>query len=191
MNFLSIFDIIQPAKILLLPSKHEIIIVPSNHSFFQYCVSNIGLFIAVAIVWRTITIWEAIQKRSHKGAVNQSTKLMQNWSKEIKSDTVCYRKVERVINKWGAKEKSQILLSQYWKNYHFERATKIILHFDGSNIFVDCMWVFIIFHINILQFQKVNKTYYKTYLEMFFPFFSRIESSCFRCYFKSIENNYI
>ena len=32
-------------EILLLPTKYEIIIVPSNHSFFQYCDSNIGLFI--------------------------------------------------------------------------------------------------------------------------------------------------
>ena len=35
---------IQPAKLLLLPPKCEIIMVPSNHSFFQYCDSNIGLF---------------------------------------------------------------------------------------------------------------------------------------------------
>ena len=30
-------------KILLLPPKYEIIMVPSNHSIFQYCDSNIGL----------------------------------------------------------------------------------------------------------------------------------------------------
>ena len=37
-------------------------------------------------------------------------------------------------------EKSPILLSQYWKNYHFERVTKIISYFDGSNnIFADCI----------------------------------------------------
>ena len=35
---------IQSAKILLLPPKYEIIMVPSNHSFFQYCDSNIGFF---------------------------------------------------------------------------------------------------------------------------------------------------
>jgi hypothetical protein len=35
---------LQSAKILLLPTKYEIIMVPSNHSFFQYCDSNIGLF---------------------------------------------------------------------------------------------------------------------------------------------------
>ena len=28
----------------MLPSKYEIIMVPSNNSFFQYCDSNIGLF---------------------------------------------------------------------------------------------------------------------------------------------------
>ena len=30
-------EYLQSAKILLLPSKYEIIKVPSNHSFFQYC----------------------------------------------------------------------------------------------------------------------------------------------------------
>jgi hypothetical protein len=35
--------------------------------------------------------------------------------------------------------KSPILLSQYWKDYHFQRVTKIISNFDGSNtVFVDC-----------------------------------------------------
>ena len=71
-----------------------------------------------------ITIWEVIQKRNH----------------EIKSDNFCCsRKVERAITNWGAIEKSPILQSQYWKNYHFKRVPKIISHFDGSNnIFADC-----------------------------------------------------
>ena len=38
------YIILQSAKILLLPPKYEIIMLPSNHSFFQYCDSNIGLF---------------------------------------------------------------------------------------------------------------------------------------------------
>ena len=47
-----------------------------------------------------------------------------NLSKEIKSDNFCYRKVGRAITKWGAIEKSPMLL----------------LLFDGSNnIFVDCI----------------------------------------------------
>ena len=33
--------------------------------------------------------------------MNQSTKLIQNRSKEIKSDNFCYRKVGRAITKWG------------------------------------------------------------------------------------------
>ena len=42
--------------------------------------------------------------------------LYKNWSKEIKSDNFCYRKVGRAITKWGAIEKSPILLSQYsWR----------------------------------------------------------------------------
>ena len=55
-----------------------------------------------------------------KEAMNQSTKHMQNWSKEIKSDNFCYRKVGRAITTWGSIEKSPILLSQYWKNSQFE-----------------------------------------------------------------------
>ena len=35
---------LQSAKILLLPPKYEINMLPSNHSCFQYCDSNIGLF---------------------------------------------------------------------------------------------------------------------------------------------------
>ena len=42
-----------------------------------------------------------------------------NQSKEIKSDNFGYRKVGRAITKWGAIEKSPILLSQFLKNYHF------------------------------------------------------------------------
>ena len=39
-----ILTIVRSAKILLLPPEYEIIMVPSNHSLFQYCDSNIGLF---------------------------------------------------------------------------------------------------------------------------------------------------
>ena len=35
---------IDAKEYILLPPKYEIIMLPSNHSFFQYCNSNIGLF---------------------------------------------------------------------------------------------------------------------------------------------------
>ena len=35
---------IQSAKVLLLPPKYEIIMLPFNHLLFRYCNSNIGLF---------------------------------------------------------------------------------------------------------------------------------------------------
>ena len=58
---------------IILPPKYEIIMVPSNHSNFQYCDSNIGLFsiaplklslfilfvsflVTIAIVGRAITL---------------------------------------------------------------------------------------------------------------------------------------
>ena len=60
--------------------------------------------IAVAIVGRAITVWEAIQKRSHepiyKTYTRATTLLSQSWK----------------ITKGGAIEKSPILLSQYWIN---------------------------------------------------------------------------
>ena len=59
--------------------------------------------------------------------MNQSTKLIQNLSKEIKSDNFCYHKVARVITKWGAIEKSAILLSHYWKNYLFKGKQKLLI----------------------------------------------------------------
>ena len=52
--------------------------------------------------------------------MNQSTKLIQKISKEVKSDNFCYRKVGRAITKWEAIEKSPILLLQYWINEEFE-----------------------------------------------------------------------
>ena len=126
---------LQSAKILLLPPKYEIIMVPSNHSN-----SNIAIAlttIAVAIAGRAITIWEAIQKSSHEQIYKNPYK---NLSIEIKSDNFCYRKVGRAITKWRAIEKNPILRQQYWINYHFQRVTKIISHFDDSNnIFVDCI----------------------------------------------------
>ena len=36
--------LLQSVKILLLLPKYEIIMLPSNHPFFQHCDGNIGLF---------------------------------------------------------------------------------------------------------------------------------------------------
>ena len=65
--------------------------------------------------------------------MNQSKTPIQKRSKEVKSDNFCYRKVGRAITKWGATEKSLILLSQYWKNYYFDMVPKVISHFGGTN----------------------------------------------------------
>ena len=46
--------------------------------------------------------------------------LYKKWSKGIKSDNFCYRKVGRAITKRGAIEKNPILLSQYWINEVFD-----------------------------------------------------------------------
>ena len=92
--------------------------LPSNHSFSQYCDScKRATTIAVAIVGRAITKWEAIQKRSHEPIYKTHTK---NKAKRLRATTFAIAlKVGREITKWGAIEKRPILLSQYWKNYHF------------------------------------------------------------------------
>ena len=66
---------------------------------------------AVARVGRAINIWKAIQKRSHEPIYNTHTKIE---AKRLGATTF-----GRAITKWGAIEKSPILLSQYWKNHHF------------------------------------------------------------------------
>ena len=88
---------LQLGKILLLPPKYEMIIVPSNYSSFQYCYRNIGLF-------------SIAQCKYRKEAMKQSTKLIKNLCKEIKSDNFCYSKVGRAITKWEAIEGKV----QYW-----------------------------------------------------------------------------
>ena len=57
-----------------------------------------------------------MEKKGHKERSKTETKI----SKEVKSDNFCYCKVGRAITKWGAKEKSPILLSQYWIDEEFE-----------------------------------------------------------------------
>ena len=80
---------------ILLPPKYEKNMVPSNHSFFQYCDSNIGLFSIAPC--KVITL---------------------NHFCILLVSVLFYRKVGGAITTWGAIEKSQILLSQYWKKYH-------------------------------------------------------------------------
>ena len=78
-----------------------------------------------------------LSEQYRKEAIDQFAKPIQKRSKDVKSDN--FGKFGRVITKWGAIEKSSILLSKFWKNKHFDEAPKN--HFT-NNIFVD----FIIFH---------------------------------------------
>ena len=63
-----------------------------------------------------ITIWEAIQKRSHESIYKTHKKIE---AKRLRETTFAIAIVGRAITNWGAIEKRSILLSQYWKNYHF------------------------------------------------------------------------
>ena len=73
--------IITASKKILVVSKYEIIMVPSNYSFLQFWVI-------------TMSIWRAIQKRSTKSMYKTDKKK----SKRLRA-TTC--KVERAITKWG------------------------------------------------------------------------------------------
>ena len=57
--------------------------------------------------------------------------MYKKWSKGVKIDNFCYRKVGRAKTTWGAKEKSAILLSQF---NILEEAPKNISHFLGEPI---------------------------------------------------------
>ena len=46
--------------------------------------------------------------------MNQSTQLIKKLKQWDKEQQLCNRKVGRAITKWGAIEKSSILLLQYW-----------------------------------------------------------------------------
>ena len=74
-NFLSLISLFYTVSEQNLYKNSIYNIIVNHCEFFQYCDSNIGLFsiasckaidlptIAVAIVGRAITVWEAIQKK--------------------------------------------------------------------------------------------------------------------------------
>ena len=74
---------IQSVKKLLLPPNFEIIIVPSNHSNFQYCDSLIWLFSIAPckiIPLNPLCILFGIQKRSHEPIYKKRQLLLsQSW----------------------------------------------------------------------------------------------------------------
>ena len=59
---------------------------------------------------REITIWEAIQKRSHVPIYKTYTKIE---AKRLRATTFAICKVGKTITKWGEIEKSPMLLSEY------------------------------------------------------------------------------
>ena len=119
-------DILQSTKILLPLPKYEIIMVPSNHSNFQYfglfsiapckvitlnplcilfCFSSLLLFwwLSLSKVIALPTIFQLYGEQYRKEAMNRSTKLYKNKAKRFRA------KVGRAIIKWGGIEKSPIL----------------------------------------------------------------------------------
>ena len=68
-------------------------------------------FSLIEAIAKNFRCWEAMQKRSHE----PNYKTIKKWSKEVKSNNLCYRTFWKMVMKWGAIDKSSILLSQYWK----------------------------------------------------------------------------
>ena len=85
---------LQSAKILLLPQQFEIIMLSSNHLFFQYCDSNIGLFsiapCKVITLNRLASFFVSVLCFFFNGSL----------SKVIALPTIAI--VGRAITKWGA-----------------------------------------------------------------------------------------
>ena len=126
--------IIQSTKILLLPPKFEIIMLPSNYSFFQYCDSNIGFSLLLLVKLSLLILFASflvsllcfffdgslslkLSLLNYRDSDScRSFSLLKAIAKTAK--TIAVAIIGRAITKWGAIEKSPILLSKYWKNDH-------------------------------------------------------------------------
>ena len=98
-------------------------VVALNFLCFIFSISFRDWFMASFL----LHVWSYRSSNNRDNYVGRNTKkkpwtdllnIYKDWSKEIKSDNFCYRKIGRTITKWGAIEKSSILLSQYWENFH-------------------------------------------------------------------------
>ena len=89
---------------------------------------SVKLSLFLAIVGRAISIWEAIQKRSHEPIYKTHTKIE---AKRL-----------RAITNWGAIEKSNIAIAILKKLKNFKGNKNCFSHFDGrNNIFADCILI--------------------------------------------------
>ena len=104
----------------MLPQKYEIRDSDSCRPFSLLKAIAKRLPLLFANAFKIIKERQLYGKQYRKEAMNKSTILMQKFNKETKSDNFCYRKVGTAITNCGTIEKSPILLSKYWKNYHFQ-----------------------------------------------------------------------
>ena len=81
-------------------------------------MQNRATSIGVAIVGRVTTIRGAIKKRSHKSIFDIHNRC-QTFRKDNKSSNFFSNKDEGAITKLGAKVKSLVFISQYWKSVNF------------------------------------------------------------------------
>ena len=95
--------LIQLAKILLLPPKYEIIMVPSNHSFFQYCDRNIRLFSIAPCKVITHPYLDSCRSFSLLKAIAIRLPLLfANAFKSVMSDNYCCRNSWKSDNYMGS-----------------------------------------------------------------------------------------
>ena len=94
--------------------------------------------IAVAIVGRAITIWLAMQERSHEQIYKTNTK---NEAKRLWSKTFAIKKLKERFNCMGSNRKKSNIAIAILKIVHFEKVPKNISYFgDTNNIFVKLVY---------------------------------------------------
>ena len=132
-----------------------LLVIASGLLRFIFRISSLVLFfitisivivIAVAIVGRAITLSEAIKKICLEPTYKTDKRLC----KEVNSDNFSYCKYLLRCLYGGAIEKSQILLSQYWKNYRFD--STIIILYLGAPIIFSSNIIFVIFAKTLVLF---------------------------------------
>ena len=107
---------VQLTKILLLPQKFKIIMLPSTHSFFQYCDSNIWLFTIVPPLFiasnnynsnscRSFVLVNTLAKSNGKFKTRKSDNY--HYRDSWKSDNFIERAIKKEAKNWykkGCKE---------------------------------------------------------------------------------------
>ena len=112
--------VIAPCKFIALNCLCFIFSAISLLNFWYNFISlsrsknNINKFsFTIANGWKNDNYTESITENKPWINIHCTYKTNKKWSKGVKSDIFCYRKIGSAITKWRAIEKSPILISQY------------------------------------------------------------------------------